>query len=155
MKKRILYILLAIAVVAQFIQPHRSARPIDPARDMLVMTAAPDDIRALVQGACYDCHSDRTRYPWYGHLTPVNFIVQDHIEEGRSVLNFSVWDSYAGSEAAGECGETILEGEMAPGYYRLMHAHGRLGPEDQRKLVAWFEANLPGGGEEGPGGEDE
>ena len=65
MKKRILYILLAIAVVAQFFQPDRSVPAIDPANDMLVMTQAPQDIRTLVEGACYDCHSYSSTYPWY------------------------------------------------------------------------------------------
>jgi hypothetical protein len=45
MKKRILYILLAIAVVAQFFQPDRSVPAVDPANDMLVMTQAPEDIQ--------------------------------------------------------------------------------------------------------------
>jgi len=149
MIKRILFILLAITVVAQFFQPDRSVPVVDPANDMLVMTQAPTDIRTLVEGACYDCHSDKTNYPWYAYITPMNFIVQDHINEGRAVLNFSDRDKYAGSEAAGECGESIVEGEMPPAYYRLMHTHGRLSQQDQQKIVDWFNANLPGaeGGE--------
>ena len=39
---------------------------------------------------------------------------------------------------------------MPPGYYRLMHAHGRLNDADTRKLVDWFNANL--GSEGGEGG---
>ncbi len=162
MIKRIAYILLGILLVAQLIQPDRSVPAIDPAKDMLAMTNAPPDIRELVIGACYDCHSYQTTYPWYGKLTPMNFIMQDHINEGREVLNFSVWDQYTNSEAAGESGEEIVEGEMAPGYYKLMHGHGDLDAAQQKKLVAWFnglpgakgENKVIGAGEE-EGGEDQ
>ena len=32
----------------------------------------------------------------------MSFIVQQHINEGREHLNFSLWDRYAASEEAGE-----------------------------------------------------
>lgn len=144
--RRWLAILLALVGLAQFIQPDRSVPAIDPDRDMLAVTGAPADIRELVIGACYDCHSYSTRYPWYGYVTPLSFIVQDHINEGREHLNFSVWDRYAASEDVGEAAEVLLEGEMPPGYYRLMHGHARLAHADERKLVAWFSANMPGEG---------
>ena len=148
--KRVLIIAGGVLLLAQFIQPDRTAPAADPARDMLTITNAPADIRQLVTGACYDCHSHASTYPWYGYVTPVNFIVQHHINEGREHLNFSLWDKFAGSEDAGECGEVLQEGEMPPNYYRLMHAHARLSTADQQKLVAWFNANIPGG--EGGGG---
>lgn len=151
MFKRLLPIALAVLAVAQFIQPDRSAPPVVPSQDMLTMTNAPADIQGLVTGACYDCHSYTTDYPWYGYITPMNFIVQDHINEGRDHLNFSLWDKYAGSEEAGEAGEELQEGEMPPGYYRLMHGHGRLADADKKRLVAWFKANMTGG----EGGESE
>lgn len=150
MLKRILLILLAAFVAAQFLRPDRSVPAIDPAQDMLTMTAATQEIHDLVVGACYDCHSYATTYPWYVHITPVNYIMQHHINEGREHLNFSRWDKFAGSKHAGECGEVIQEGEMPPGYYRLMHAHGRLSDAQQQQLVAWFNASL-GGGEGGAG----
>lgn len=143
MKKRILLILLAIAVVAQFFQPDRSVPPIDPANDMLVMTQAPDDIRTLVQGACYDCHSDRSTYPWYASITPVNFWLQDHINEGREKINFSRWNDPAGREEAYECGEVLKEGEMPPSNYAFIHGHARLTDDQRARLVDWFDANMP------------
>ncbi|MEO8590396.1 MAG: heme-binding domain-containing protein [Flavobacteriales bacterium] len=153
MIKRILLILLGVFVVAQFFRPDRATPVPDPANDMLVVTNAPTDIQQLVIGACYDCHSYKTQYPWYVNVTPVNFIMQSHIAEGREVLNFSVWNAYASTKAAGECGETIREGEMAPGYYAFMHQHGDLSATEKQRLVAWFAANVPGG--EGGGGKGE
>ncbi|MFN3874334.1 MAG: heme-binding domain-containing protein [Flavobacteriales bacterium] len=159
MLKRILIILLAAFLVAQFFRPDRDVPAIDPAQDMLAMTGAPQEIRSLVIGACYDCHSHATDYPWYAHITPVNFIMQHHINEGREHLNFSRWDKFAGSKHAGECGEVIQEGEMPPMYYRLMHRHGRLSDAQKQQLLTWFAANLKGGeggkGAAPEGGEEE
>lgn len=139
MIKRSLLVLLGLILLAQFIQPDKSVPAIDPTTDLLEMTAASPAIRAMVVGACYDCHSYQTMYPWYGSVTPVNFIMLGHINEGREVLNFSVWDQFAGSEAAGENGETIAEGEMPPGYYTRMHDHGRLTKSQKQELIAWFD----------------
>ena len=143
MKKRILYIALAIALVAQFFQPDRSALPIDPANDMLVMTAAPDDIRTLVNAACYDCHSDRSTYPWYSYVTPVNFWLQDHINEGREKMNFSRWNLSASQKHAHEAGEEVQEGEMPLDSYTWVHGEARLDAAQRKRLVEWFAANMP------------
>lgn len=143
MKKRILLIVLAIGVVAQFFQPDRSVPPIVMANDMLVMTQAPDEIRTLVQGACYDCHSDQSTYPWYASITPINFWLQDHIDEGREKMNFSRWNEPSSQEEAYECAEVVQEGEMPPGNYAFMHGHANLNAEQRASLVAWFGANMP------------
>ncbi len=143
MKKRILYILLAIAVVAQFFQPDRSVPAVDPANDMLVMTKAPAEIRTLVEGACYDCHSYNTTYPWYASITPVNYWLQDHIKEGREKLNFSRWNEAAAQEHAHECGEELEKGAMPPSNYAFIHGHAKLTPDQRTQLAVWFDANMP------------
>ncbi len=143
MKKRILLVLLAIAVVAQFFQPDRSAPPIVPANDMLVMTGAPDDIKAMVLAACYDCHSDQSTYPWYASFTPINFWLQDHINEGREKMNFSRWNDPASQEHAHECGEEIQEGEMPLESYTWVHGEARLDAVQRASLVRWFSAVIP------------
>ena len=143
MKKRILYIVLAIALVAQVFQPDRSAPPIDPANDMLVMTQAPDDIKAMVHAACYDCHSDRSTYPWYSYVTPVNFWLQDHINEGREKINFSRWDLSASQKHAHEAGEEVQEGEMPLDSYTWVHGEARLEGAQRTALANWFNANMP------------
>ena len=48
--------------------------------------------RALAERACFDCHSNETRWPWYSHVAPTSWLVQNHVDEGREVLNFSDWN---------------------------------------------------------------
>ncbi len=149
MIKRILLIGLGIFLLAQFAQPDRSAPAVDPAKDMLQVTGAPADIQQLVIGACYDCHSNKTEYPVWAYITPVNFWIQRHINEGREVVNYSRWDVYAGNEEAAESGKSIAEGEMPPSNYSGMHGHGKLTAAQKQQLIDWFNANIAGAYNEG------
>ncbi|MBL7980999.1 MAG: heme-binding domain-containing protein [Flavobacteriales bacterium] len=146
MFKRILLALLVLFLLAQFLRPDRSVPAFNDSTDLLAMTNAPDDIRAMLTGACYDCHSYQSTYPWYAAITPVNYWLQDHINEARHEMNFSRWDTYATSKHAPDCSEEVLEGEMPPGNYRFMHAHAQLTPEQQKRLAGWFQ-QVTGGAE--------
>ncbi len=152
MIKRILLIALSIFLVAQLIQPDRSVPAVDAAKDILQVTGAPAAIQQLVVGACYDCHSYRTDYPVWAYITPINFWIQDNINEGREKVNFARWDIYAGDEEAAESGESIAEGEMPPADYARMHGHAQLTAAQKLQLIDWFDANIGGGGMEGSGG---
>lgn len=55
--------------------------------------------RELVVRACYDCHSNETKWPWYSNIAPVSWLVVRHVQEGRAALNFSEWG------VSGETGE--------------------------------------------------
>ncbi len=45
--------------------------------------------RELARRACFDCHSNETRWPWYAHVAPVSWFLQHDVVEGRQELNFS------------------------------------------------------------------
>lgn len=143
MIQRILLILLLLFAAAQFFRPDRSVPAHDARTDLFSMTTASPDIQAWVKGACYDCHSYETDDPWYANITPINWWLQDHINEGREALNFSRWDLYRDSKHAAESGEEMAEGEMPPKNYTWMHDHAQLTPAQHDAVMAWFNA-LPG-----------
>ena len=45
--------------------------------------------RALVKRACFDCHSNESRWPLYAYVAPVSWLIYNDVMEGRSRLNFS------------------------------------------------------------------
>ena len=96
--------------------------------------------RALAKQACFDCHSNETKWPAYSRVAPVSWLIQRDVSEGRAVLNFSEWQRP--QEEAKEAAEEILEGEMPPGIYRLMHAHARLSAADRERLARGLERTL-------------
>jgi hypothetical protein len=48
--------------------------------------------RELASRACFDCHSNETRWRWYSNVAPVSWLVQRDVDGGRSAFNFSEWD---------------------------------------------------------------
>ena len=89
--------------------------------------------RALAKQACFDCHSNETRWPAYARIAPASWLVQHDVIEGRAVLNFSEWQRP--QEESGDAAEELLEGEMPPAMYQLMHAHARLSDSDRDRLA--------------------
>ncbi|HVJ20025.1 MAG TPA: heme-binding domain-containing protein [Polyangiaceae bacterium] len=96
--------------------------------------------RELAARACFDCHSNKTRWPWYSHVAPVSWLVQHDVDEGRRVVNFSEWGRPY--EEAGESAETVVEGTMPPVTYLLTHPAGRLSTEEKAELVRGLNATL-------------
>jgi hypothetical protein len=89
--------------------------------------------RLLAKQACFDCHSNETEWPAYARVAPVSWLVQRDVNEGRAVLNFSEWPRP--QREAKEAPEEVMEREMPPAAYALVHAHARLSPADRERLA--------------------
>jgi len=140
--KRALLILVAVVVVAQFFQPDRTVQANDPEHDLITVTQPVAEVRELLHSACYDCHSDRTTYPWYSYITPLNFWMQDHIDEGRAEFDMSSWGRRRAKwqrHKAEESVEMINEGEMPLPSYTWVHGEARLNTAQRSALAAFFE----------------
>ncbi len=85
----------------------------------------------LARVACYDCHSHETRWPPHTYVAPISWLTRWDVEEGRDDLNFSDWDDGDADDAA----EAILDGEMPPWRYTLVHRDASLSEEEQAALV--------------------
>ncbi|HRF82168.1 MAG TPA: heme-binding domain-containing protein [Flavobacteriales bacterium] len=139
--KRTLLVLLTVVLVAQFFQPDRTVQANDPEHDLITVTQPGPEIRDLLQSACYDCHSDRTTYPWYSYITPINFWMQDHIDEGRAEFDMSSWGRRRAKwqrHKAEESAEMISEGEMPLPSYTWVHGEARLNAAQRSALEDFF-----------------
>jgi hypothetical protein len=99
--------------------------------------------RELAERACFDCHSNETRWPWYAHVAPASWLVQSHVDEGRRILNFSEWQRPY--EEASESSEAVLEREMPPRSYLLAHAAARLTAAEREALARGLAKMTAGG----------
>ena len=101
---------------------------------------APPDVMAVLERACYDCHSSETVWPAYSRIAPVSWLVARDVHEGREALNYSTWDRYSAAERAElleETWEEVAEGEMPMKAYVVLHPSARLTAEDRAALQAW------------------
>lgn len=94
--------------------------------------------RALMERACFDCHSNETKWPWYTKVAPVSWTIAHDVQEGRRELNYSDWHPNEENESL----EAILEGEMPPRQYLLMHPEARLSDAEMQTLVAGLKATF-------------
>jgi len=99
--------------------------------------------RTLAVRACFDCHSNQTKWPWYSHVAPMSWLVQNHVDEGRETLNFSAGPDGLGE--ADEAAEEVREGEMPPRSYILLHPEARLSTAERDALAAGLSATFRGG----------
>lgn len=142
-KKKIFIGIAVVLIVMQFFQIDKSSIPIDQQKTFAATLNPPADVLAQLKAACYDCHSNETKYPWYTYVAPVSFWIRGHIKNGRNALNFSTWAEMTVNDqkhALHECAEEIEEGHMPPkGYYR-MHGEAYLDNAKKTLLMNWLEA---------------
>ncbi len=100
----------------------------------------------LARRACFDCHSNEVRVPWYGHIAPVAWVIRHHIDDARAELNLS--EMHRPQEEAHEAGEKAREGEMPPGYYLAVHPDAQLTDAEWRALAAGLDATLGSEGDD-------
>lgn len=115
---------------------------------------------ATLRQACFDCHSNETRHPWYRHLPVAGLVMGQHIRQGRTELNFSLWDAMDASahrKAIHEALEAVQEREMPMAEYRLLHPEARLAVETLATLErdAWQRYGVRGEGGEGSDEDDD
>ncbi|HEX7927128.1 MAG TPA: heme-binding domain-containing protein [bacterium] len=87
----------------------------------------------LLKRACFDCHSNETRYPWYSHLPLASLRIALHVRQGRAEFSFSEWDTAAKDDKMDTLEESvkaIRKGAMPPWDYRLLHPEARLTAAD-------------------------
>ncbi len=94
----------------------------------------------LAAGACFDCHSNQTVWPWYSNVAPGSWLVYRDVQEGREAMNFSEWPAVGGGGLLAAAAQKVANGEMPPLQYRLMHGAARLTDEQKQELIDGFKA---------------
>ncbi|MDE1191400.1 MAG: heme-binding domain-containing protein [Arachidicoccus sp.] len=120
----ILIIILIIAGISQEFRPEKlSNAPMRPLKNV------PEDVAAILQNSCYDCHSSQINLHWYDQLTPANFFVSDHIQTGRKALNFSNWDTLPPTQQRTILYyglNKIIKNEMPLSSYTMIHSGAKI-----------------------------
>ncbi len=138
--KIILWVLVLTFVAIQFFQPDKNNYSIDKSHDIGNIVAIPGSVDTLLQAACYDCHSNNTRYPWYTNIQPVGWWLRNHINNGKRHLNFNEFTTYSPEKQADKLEEVIKsqqEGWMPLDSYTWIHKDARLTEGQKQQIIAW------------------
>lgn len=140
MIKKILLGLLLALVAIQFIRPARNVSAGLGPQDISVKHAVPPPVHQLLQRACYDCHSNNTRYPWYAEVQPVGWWLTQHVNDAKRHLDFSAFGTYSAKRAGKkteEIADEVEHREMPLKSYTWMHPEARLTAAEIKLLVDW------------------
>jgi hypothetical protein len=96
--------------------------------------------RMLAVRACFDCHSNQTRWRWYTNIAPISWLTQSDVDGGRQKLNFSEWGP--SQPWAGQAAEVTRNGKMPPWYYLPLHPEAQLSPAERQALVKGLSATF-------------
>jgi hypothetical protein len=100
--------------------------------------------RALAVRACFDCHSNETKWPWYTNIAPVSWLIQRDVDDGRRRLNFSDWGAPTRGEGRNpsEIVRTIQRGSMPPWFYLPPHPEAQLTQAEKDQLIQGLQTTL-------------
>jgi len=115
-------------------------KKIDKSKEIVL----PEEIATLIKTSCYDCHSYKTKMPWYGNVAPMSWEVRTHIKEGRDWLNFQEWGNYDEEKK-----QKIYKGiaktinlRMPMPMYLDMHEEAELTSAQRKQIKLWAKSQI-------------
>jgi hypothetical protein len=133
-------VVLVAFVGIQFVPTERNQNDTIPATDFMMVNVVPNNIQDKLQGSCYDCHSNNTKYPWYNKVQPVAWFLENHIKEGKAELNFSEWDTYSSRRKTSKLRSIIKQiesSEMPLDSYTMIHRDASFSDQDKQMVIQW------------------
>ncbi|UPT78282.1 heme-binding domain-containing protein [Sulfurovum sp. XGS-02] len=138
MKYKILGIVILVTIAIQFVPygKDHSNPPVvaEPKWD------SPKTKEYFVR-ACADCHSHKTKWPWYSNIAPISWLNQYDVEEGREHFNVSMWGVQKKNEGD-EAKEEFQEGEMPPWFYIIAHPDAKLSESETKEFMKGLAATF-------------
>lgn len=128
MKKSILplSVILVLAIATAWQIPYQQSVDSTPVGQDTLSINCPDNIKAILERSCYDCHSNTAGNP---------------VSKGK--LNFSNWGEYTSAKKISKlekiCTE-ITENKMPKKKYLKKHPESKLSDADVTAICEWTQA---------------
>jgi hypothetical protein len=136
-----LLLIWVLASVLVHAVPHEAS---DRANALLLPGAdIPPSVADVFGHACVNCHSEKTQWPWYSHVAPVSWLVENDVKHAREHLNLSRWDGLqeVDQRMLLTAIATVIENrEMPPHKYVMFHPEAKLSADDSVRVIEWTRA---------------
>jgi len=133
-------VLACLFLPAQLIGPAKTNPVRDQGLSLESQLHVDPNVASILDRSCNDCHSNKTRWPWYSSVAPVSWWVIGHVNDGRRDLNFSEWGNYdkrRQSRRLDQMCELAKSGAMPLESYTPMHSGSKLSGDDLRAFCVW------------------
>jgi hypothetical protein len=143
--KKLLIVIVIALIAIQFFRPDRNISSQVSSTDISGVVSMPDSVKAILKDACYDCHSNNTRYPWYANIQPTGWWLAGHIKEAKGDLNFSEFGRYEQRKQVSKLDgvAAVVEEDIMPlRSYKMMHKSARLSADEKNLLIDWVRHSM-------------
>lgn len=134
---------LAAFAAIQFARPARNLGEAEGPDSIVRHHEVPANVHKILQRSCYDCHSNRTTYPWYAEVQPVRWWLDSHVSEGKRRLNLSEFARYDANEQAQKLDEIVdtvaIAKSMPLPSYTWVHRDAILTQAEITAVADWAE----------------
>jgi|CXWL01.1.fsa_nt_gi hypothetical protein len=134
--------LLLTLIAVQFVRSPRNTGVAEGPSSIVATHQVPAEVRGILSRACYDCHSNSTKYPWYAAVQPAGWWLNRHVTQGRAELNLSEFAAYSRKRAVrklNQMADEVRERHMPLKSYRLLHGEAKLTDADIALVSNWAE----------------
>jgi len=141
--KRYALLILLLLIAAQFVPVDTRNPPVQAANSIYAVEKVPAQVRTVFDSSCIDCHSNQTRWPWYGHVAPMSWLVAQDVHQARNWMNLSEWGTYSEKkrdEKLENICAKLLNGDMPDGKYLLIHRSAQVSQEQKEAVCRWTQA---------------
>ena len=129
MKKILLFSLVFFALIQVF-QTDKTQQKMDENLEV----KASSEVMDILETSCYDCHSQKTKWPTYSYVAPISWVVSSNVHNGRKALDFSNWvdiDKKIKIERLERFKKLINNSMMPKSGYLIFHSEAKL---DENKI---------------------
>jgi hypothetical protein len=128
---------------AQLYRPARTNPPIDASRTLQAHAGIPNELVAVMNRSCGDCHSNLTEWSRYTQVAPMSWLVVYAVNSGRKAMNISEWASYSADdqrELLFQSCQAVTKGKMPGGIYTRLRPEATLSSQDIKTICAASQA---------------
>jgi hypothetical protein len=139
--KTVAWILLIAFVGIQFFPTERNQNKAEYVTDFMLVNKVPPMVQNKIKVSCYDCHSNKTEYPWYNKIQPVAWFLEDHIKNGKAELNFNEWGDYSDRRKNSKLRSIISQiedDEMPLDSYTFIHWDAKFSKSEKKEIIKYM-----------------
>jgi hypothetical protein len=136
-------LLLVWILASAFVHPVPHEATDRATAPLLLGADIPPSVADVFAHACVNCHSEKTQWPWYSHVAPVSWLVENDVKHAREHLNLSRWDGLQDVDQRMllTAIATVIENrEMPPHKYVVLHPEAKLSADDSVRVIEWTRA---------------
>lgn len=99
-------------------------------------------VKPIFKRSCFNCHGDKTSYPWYYKVPGVKQLIDYDIKESKKHLDFSKDFPFISHgtplKDLNAIDKAVRNDSMPPFRYRVMHSDSKLSNDDIKKIGKWI-----------------